>query len=62
MEIFDVIIGIATILNCIISFIALTKVNSINKKINTDQKIEKSNVNNSKIIQSGRDTQFRGND
>jgi hypothetical protein len=58
MEVFDIIVGIFTIVSCLISIYACYQVEKIKKKIDIDFNINKSKVDGSIIIQSGKETKI----
>ena len=57
MEVFNIIVGLATIASCIISVISLCKINDVQKNIRkTQQSIKDNKIDNgSQVVQIGGD-------
>ena len=53
INIFNICVGCATIISCLISIYSLKQVKELKNKINVKQTIEKTNIKNSNVNQIG---------
>ena len=60
MSVFDIFVGSATIISCIVSVYTAFQVNGIKKKINVNQTVRDTKLQDSKISQAGRDINLKG--